>query len=259
MLHPLNFFLKNNALICVSLLGLLPISASAAHPVCGSVREQKSCRTSSSELVRKNDFYQNSDRLDSFFTQLQQESLQKVEALKKDPVFQETVKTLQNNSPQSQYTAVNSGPETQSNINRASLNEESLYIFISFSMGEKALLNLAHESKQFGATLVLRGFHEGSYVKTAQALQQIITTTSQGVIIDPELYALFNITAVPTFVLAKPFTMIAAERTQTPMHDKLQGHVSVHYALEIFAKDGDLKDEARALLTERTLSKGVSK
>ncbi|MDP4154227.1 MAG: type-F conjugative transfer system pilin assembly protein TrbC [Bacillota bacterium] len=224
---------------------------------CESLQKQKACRACSEtslqtslmqEPARKNDFYQNSDYLDSFFKLLQQESLQKVEALQRDPAFQETVKTLENNSPQSQYTESNSSPETQANLNGANLNEASFYIFISFSMGEKALLNLAHEVKQFEATLVLRGFHEGSYVKTAQALQKIITKTGQGVIIDPELYSLFDITAVPSFVLAKPFNVIAAERTQTPMHDKLQGHVSVHYALETFAKEGDLKNEDQTLL-----------
>jgi type-F conjugative transfer system pilin assembly protein TrbC len=115
-------------------------------------------------------------------------------------------------------------------------------------MGEKALLNLAHEAKRFNATLVLRGFKDGSYVKTAQALQNIITKTGQGAIVDPELFTLFNVTAVPTYVLAKPFTIIAAERTQTPIHDKLQGHVSLNYVLEQFAKEGDFKDEARTLL-----------
>ena len=61
------------------------------------------------------------------------------------------------------------------------LSEASLYIFVSFSLGEKALLNLAREAKQFDAILVLRGFKEGSYRKTAQALQEIITKTGQGV------------------------------------------------------------------------------
>ena len=90
------------------LIGLLSTSVSAASPACGSVQLQKSqCRTSSDiEPARKNDFYQNSDHLDSFFTLLQQESLQKVEELQKDPVFQEIVDALQNNAPRSQYTAV---------------------------------------------------------------------------------------------------------------------------------------------------------
>lgn len=242
--------------MCALLLGLL---STATHAACGHVTAQTSqCRTSSNvELARRDEFYQNVDPQDNFFTQLQQESLQKVEVLQNDPAFQETVKTLQNNS--SQYTAVNSGPETQGNLNEASLSKANLYIFISFSLGETALLNLEQEAKRFGATLVLRGFKDGSYIQTAKALQKIISKTGQGILVDPELFTLFNIMAVPTFVLAKPFNLISAERIQTPIHDKLQGHVSTHYALEAFAKEGDLNAEAQALLRGNLLSRGASK
>ncbi|MBP9691879.1 MAG: type-F conjugative transfer system pilin assembly protein TrbC [Alphaproteobacteria bacterium] len=122
---------------------------------------------------------------------------------------------------------------------------------MSFSLGEKALLNLAQETKGYGATLVLRGFIEGSYAKTVQALQNIILKTGQGFIIDPELFSLFFITAVPTYVLAKPFQLLAQTRDQTPLHDRLMGHVSISYALESFAQSGDLRDEAQALLDKR--------
>ena len=232
-------------------------------------------------------FYQNSDLSDSFFLQLQQDSLQKVEALQNDPAFQETVKTLQGSSsrnlenrelsldflnirdpeqgPNQTFSGsrISRHPNPQLTLREGSLDsgmtregepQPNLYIFVSFSMGEKALLNLAHEAKQFNAILVLRGFKDGSYVNTAQSLQNMIIKTGQGVIIDPELYTLFNITAVPTFVLAKPFSLQSQTRIQTPIHDKLQGHVSVHYALEVFAKEGDLKEEVQHLLHKGTSS-----
>lgn len=243
-----NCLFKINALICLLLLSFLPTSVYGACPAYESVQTQKYCRTSSVEPARRKEFYQNSDLSASFFTHLEKESLQKLEELQKDQEFQEIVKDLQKNSPHPQNTELNSGPEDQGILKEENLSEASLYIFVSFSMGEKALLNLANEAKRFGATLVLRGFREGSYLKTAQSLQNIIIKTGQGVIIDPELYTLFNVTAVPTFILTKPFTLNASERTQTPIHDKLQGHVTVHYALEVFAHEGDLKDEARALL-----------
>lgn len=128
-----------------------------------------------------------------------------------------------------------------------------LTLFVSFSLGEKALLNLAHEAKIYGATLVLRGFKDGSYAKTVHALQKIIQKTGQGFIIDPELFSLFSVIAVPTYVLSKPFQLQALEsktqeRTFTPIHDRLQGHVSLQYALETFAKEGDLQNEAHSLL-----------
>lgn len=128
------------------------------------------------------------------------------------------------------------------------LTPASCYVFISFALSEKALLNLVGDAKRWGATLVLRGFKEGSYTKTAKALQKIILKTGQGVIIDPELFTLFAVTAVPTIVLSKPVSLLSTERVQTPLHDRLQGHVSVQYALEAFAKEGDLSLEAQALL-----------
>lgn len=128
------------------------------------------------------------------------------------------------------------------------LRPGNFYIFVSLSLGEKALLNLAIDVKRYGATLVLRGFKAGSYVKTVHALQKIIEKTGQGFIIDPELFTLFAIQAIPTFVLSKPFHLNASERIQTPLHDQIQGHVSPQYALETFTKKGDLKDEAKSLL-----------
>lgn len=124
----------------------------------------------------------------------------------------------------------------------------NFYVFVSFSLGEKALLNLAQEAKRWNAALVLRGFIEGSYAKTAKALRDIIIKTGQGFLIDPELFSLFNVKAVPTYVLSKPFQLHAHARIQTPFHDRIQGHASLQYALEIFVKEGDLREEAHALL-----------
>lgn len=228
-----------------------------------------SCRTSSiTELARKHESYQdlrtqgnvlksqelNEDTVCKFdFQDLKRTSLRKVEELKSNKEFQEIVTRLQSQIPHSLESKELKSLEArnfETNITEASHNEASLFIFVSFSMGEKALLNLAQEAKRFNVTLVLRGLKDGSYLKTAKALQKIILETSQGVVIDPELYSLFHVTAVPTFVLAKPFQIQSQERTQTPIHDKLQGHVSIQYALEGFTKEGDLKEEAQTLLME---------
>lgn len=133
----------------------------------------------------------------------------------------------------------------------SALSSAPFYVFVSFSVGEKALLKLAEEAKAYGATLVLRGFKEGSYVKTARALQKTIEKTGQGFLIDPELFTLFDITSVPTVILSKPFPLESTERVQTPLHDRLQGHVSLRYALDLFLEKGDLKKEAARLLKRR--------
>ncbi len=181
--------------------------------------------------------FQNSGYHEKEILELQESSLKKVESLLENKEFQALVANLQEKVP-----------ALQSALPRKGQDQGELLIFVSFSMGEKALLNIAQEAKRYGATLVLRGFHKNSYQKTVHALQKIISKTGQGFIIDPELYALFAIEAIPTFILVKPFQINAVERTQTPLHDRLQGHVCPHYALEKFAKEGDLKETAQALL-----------
>jgi len=179
------------------------------------------------------------------------ESAQKQEAVLESQEFQDIVRTLRVSTLQDQ-------PQLKNSHSKSSPAE--LTLFMSFSLGEPALLNLAREAKIYGATLVLRGFKDTSYAQTVKALQKIIQETGMGFIIDPELFSLFAVTAVPTIILSRPFHIHAVEsktlesktleRIQTPIHDRIQGHVSLHYALEMFAKEGDLQNEARSLLKQ---------
>ena len=216
---------------------------------------------------------------------LQEESIQKVEELqqnkefqalqqdifqKKDPVLES--KVFQQFVAELNEKALNSLPTCQSPEKMNVVNSQvhssvgNFYIFVSFSLGEKALMNLAYEAQRYGATLVLRGFKacsrpreggepdHGSYAKTVQALQKIILKTGQGFMIDPELFTIFAVKAVPTFILTQPFQFNFSEHTPPPLHDRIQGHVSMHYVLETFAKEGDLQREAKAHLTKASLS-----
>lgn len=220
---------------------------------------------------------------DSAIQKLQEDSQNKIDTLLKDKKFQDIVSTLEakascsatnlsfgtsskDANSFSKNCQMENGLEKVPNLaSEDSFKPKNFYIFVSFSLGEKALLNLAMDAKKWGATLFLRGFKAGSHVKTVQALQKIIEKTGQGVIIDPELFTLFAIQAVPTFVLSKPFHLSASGRMQTmppdrvggrlsgvrpggPLHDQIQGHVSAQYVLETFSKEGDLKDEAESLL-----------
>ncbi len=181
---------------------------------------------------------------DKEFQAFLSESSKQKDAVLESKEFHDVVAILQEQALQAQahrvQTPLQSSPSKSKPV--------ELTLFVSFSLGEKALLNIAQDAKKWNATLVLRGFKEGSYIKTAKALQKIIQKTGQGFIIDPELFTLFAIQVVPTFVLSKPFQLNASERMQTPLHDRIQGHVSAQYALETFAKEGDLKDEAKSLL-----------
>lgn len=214
--------------------------------------ESYQCLTNQVKILKIPELNENSS-CEAELGDFQKESLQKVDKLKNNKAFQSIVAELESKkgSVKAPLNSPGLNNEFQDQLSDANFSAASLYIFVSFSMGEKALLNLAQEAKQYGAVLVLRGFKEGSYLKTAKTLQKIILKTGQGVLIDPELYTLFNVTAVPTFILAKPFQLYAQERTQTPVHDKIQGHVSIHYALEQFSEKGDLKQVAQQLLDKR--------
>lgn len=242
------------SLIIISLC-VMALSLTEGHAILRGTffKKERACQESSfreppckeklyNEFSPKDKLLNNSSSKDISFEEkdlikLKEESAQKVEELLKDKDFQSSLAGLKNKTPNplnTQFPSQNSG-------------HGNLYIFVSFSMGEKALEHLAYEAKQYGATLVLKGFVKRSYKKTVQALQKIIQNTEQGFLIDPELFELFDITAVPTYVLAKPFSLAATERLQTPLHDRLQGHVSIQYVLEEFAKEGALAQEAKFL------------
>ncbi|OJW46976.1 MAG: type-F conjugative transfer system pilin assembly protein TrbC [Alphaproteobacteria bacterium 41-28] len=211
---------------------------------------------------------------------LQKDSLKKVETLLNDKGFKDVISNLETKAScsvkdlsfgtisksegsfslesQLESSSCFSFPSSHLQENKI-ISETQFYIFVSLSLEEKALLNLAIDAKRYGATLVLRGFINGSYVETAKALQKIIQEADQGFIIDPELFTLFSITAVPTFILAKPFQLNTLERIQTPLHDRIQGHISAQYALETFAKEGSLSEEAKVLLAKSPLGKGELK
>ncbi|MBL8676043.1 MAG: type-F conjugative transfer system pilin assembly protein TrbC [Alphaproteobacteria bacterium] len=188
---------------------------------------------------------------DKEFQTFLKNSFQQRETVLEEREFQESIADLQVQDPlQASHFKHTSNNKVQS---------ENLYIFVSFSLGEKALLNLAQEAKIYGATLVLRGFKDGSYAQTVKSLQKIIQETGQSFMIDPELFTLFGINVVPTYVLSKPFKLSSQERMQTPLYDRLQGHVSVSYALGAFAKEGSLKENASSLLANAILERGIPK
>lgn len=201
---------------------------------------------------------------DKDFQSLLTESSKQKDGVLESKEFQEVVATLRVSTLPSQKSLQSS----QNPIGTTKNTSAELTLFVSFSLGEKALLNLAHEAKAYGATLVLRGFKNNSYAQTVKILQKIIQATGQGFIIDPDLFSLFSISSVPTYVLSRTFQLQtfesktleshALERTQTPIHDRLQGHVSLQYALEAFAKEGDLQNEAKSLLAKAQFKRGRS-
>lgn len=131
--------------------------------------------------------------------------------------------------------------EAQNSCLASNLSSNSeLYIFASLSMPKTRLIELIKEAIHYNGMVVLRGLKNNSYKETTNLLQPIIKDAGAGFIIDPTLFSKFNITQVPVFIL---------NDTIENKHDKVSGNINLKYALEQFAKDGDLKQEASKILS----------
>ena len=113
---------------------------------------------------------------------------------------------------------------------------EGILIFVSLSMPRIALKELAEGAKRIGGILVIRGMQDNSLTKTANSMSAL---SSQGVgaIIHPELFRDYAVKQVPAFVLS-----------ENGVYDKLSGNVSLEYALDKFAAQGDNKKAAVKLI-----------
>lgn len=97
--------------------------------------------------------------------------------------------------------------------------ENGIIVFVSFSMPKAALIELSDQSQKYGATLVLRGIHEDSFVATKDKILEI---NPKGLQLDihPDLFKQYDIKRVPTFVLVKNGKEVS----------RLSGNVTLEFA-----------------------------
>ena len=97
--------------------------------------------------------------------------------------------------------------------------------------------------------LVLRGLIDNSFKKTAQFIKSLSNNGAQA-IIDPLSFKRFNINQVPQIVvISDDHNCYMGRCSQTPLHDKISGNISLHYALERISSEGEYSNEvAKRLL-----------
>ena len=124
-----------------------------------------------------------------------------------------------------------------------------LQIFVSHSMPISLLKRYAREAIKYKGVLVLRGLPVGSFHRLAKLVSDISGDDAEGIAmqIDDEAFKAFNIKIVPTIVLSRSAS-IFSEQVKGGSFDKIVGNVTIKYALELFAKEGDLKANALELL-----------
>ena len=124
-----------------------------------------------------------------------------------------------------------------------------LQIFVSHSMPISLLKRYAKEAVKYKGVLVFRGLPAGSFNKLSLLVTDISGDSAEGIAmqIDDEAFKAFDVKSVPTIVLSKEAS-IFFEQVKGGAFDKVGGNVTIRYALEVFAKEGDLKENARELL-----------
>jgi len=118
-----------------------------------------------------------------------------------------------------------------------------LMIFVSTSMPKDALIQYSQQAKKSGGVLVLRGIINNSFRDTTKF---ILSLNKEGTraIIDPHSFRNFNVTNVPQIVVIKDGHGCKDGRCNiTPLHDKISGNISLHYALELLSKKGKFSRE----------------
>lgn len=116
--------------------------------------------------------------------------------------------------------------------NSYSQDQYNYYVFISSNIPKQSLIQILEQSKKINAEVVLRGFINDSHKVTTEILQDLINMTQYGVIVDPELFTKYQITKVPTFVIAKG-----------DKYDKLAGNISWQEAIDIITRKGEVYAE----------------
>ncbi len=127
---------------------------------------------------------------------------------------------------------------------RASRNTQPRFIaFASLSMPPAALKQMMRDVGGAGGIVVFRGFPNNSAKQFMAGIARVLDKGQalNGVGIDPRLFRAFEVSAVPTYVVASTdFKICDGFHCTTPLppHDRLEGNVTPAYALETIAGGG---------------------
>ena len=138
--------------------------------------------------------------------------------------------------------------------------KQDLLIFISTSMPQRTLELLGNQAVKTGAVLVLRGLvgkigTSTAIEETMKAIQPV-AMTGAAIQIDPTQFSAYNVTVVPTFVMAKREEGCTNKDQCASTAYALTGDVSLEYALETWVnRGGDAGRLANMYLKKLTYSR----
>ena len=130
-----------------------------------------------------------------------------------------------------------------------------LFIFVSMTMPRATLQGLVDQAARAKATIVIRGFANGSLRDTVTQVQGLIGQQQVAIQIDPLAFDRFAISKVPSFVLVRDGTrpVACASGSCAPADSFLRttGDVSLDYALEHMQRSAPAFGPAAELFLKR--------
>lgn len=129
----------------------------------------------------------------------------------------------------------------------------NLQIFVSRSMSLPLLKSYARSAEKYNAVLTFRGLPKGQmqFQKLAELVQEINGEDGKCAMnIDDESFAVYGIDTVPAIVLSENLGASNLLEKKAPTYDKVVGSVKLKYALELFAKEGVLSEEAALIIED---------
>lgn len=126
----------------------------------------------------------------------------------------------------------------------------SLQIFISRSMPVEVIRSYAKEAALYDGVLVMRGLPDNSFMSLSQFYADVIDGNIEeefaGMQIDDESFELYDIKSVPAIILSKNNGIF--DKEDDGRYDKIMGNIKIDYALELMAKEGEMRNEAKEIL-----------
>lgn len=111
-----------------------------------------------------------------------------------------------------------------------------LFVFVSLAMPRSTLQRLIDQAARARASVILRGFVNGSLRETVAQVQTLIGERQVAVQIDPQAFDRFAISRVPSFVLVRdgthPVSCFAGTCAPPEAFLRTAGDVSLDYALD---------------------------
>ena len=122
-------------------------------------------------------------------------------------------------------------------------NTAEVIVFTSLSLPDAIWRQWSREAARAGAAMVLRGIGEEGFRATARRIAARLPEGGVGVAVDPRLFRLFGIRAVPAVVVVPGGAQACVSRgcadDPPPPHDLIGGNIGLEAALEAIAREGE--------------------